>query len=63
MNYSYTSLTNTNRQMFLKTKLKIMKYISESHKDDKLSRIRDTSPKTTLPKRLFAEKTLGLKKS
>ena len=25
-------------------------------------RIRDTSPKTTLPKRLFAEKTLGRKK-
>ena len=37
MNYSYTSLTNTNRQMFLKIKMKIIKYISESHKDDKLS--------------------------
>ena len=28
---------------------------------DLISRIRDTSPKTTLPKRLFAEKTLGRK--
>ena len=37
MNYCYTSLINTNRQMFMKIKLKIIKHISESHKDDKLS--------------------------
>ena len=37
MNYPYTSLANTNRQMFLKIKLKIIKYIIESHKDEKLS--------------------------
>ena len=37
MNNSNTSLTNTNRQMFLEIKLKIKKYLSERHKYDMLS--------------------------